>query len=145
MPVVIEDQVDAAAAPATVFSYLHDPAERGSWDASAESSTVEGGSPAAGVRLHVRGRRMAPSWVGEYTSFEPPTRSSVRLVEGEGMPFRSFIQTISVAPRRGGSTVTIRLEYEAAGAVRLIEPLTLRSRLRKVTHRSLGLIREHFA
>jgi hypothetical protein len=88
---------------------------------------------------------MAPSWVGEYTSFEPPTRSSVRLVEGEGMPFRSFIQTISVAPRRGGSTVTIRLEYEAAGAVRLIEPLTLRSRLRKVTHRSLGLIREHFA
>lgn len=145
MAVVIEEQVNAAATPATVFAYLHDPAERGSWDASAESSTAEGGSPAAGVRLHVRGRRLAPSWVGEYTSFEPPTRSSVRLVEGEGMPFRSFTQTISVAPRRGGSTVTIRLEYEAAGAVRLIEPLTLRTRLRRVTHRSLALIQEHFA
>jgi len=145
MPVVIEDKVDATAAPATVFAYLHDPAERGSWDAAAEGSTVEGDSPAAGVRLHLRGRRMAPSWVGEYTSFEPPTRSSLRLVEGEGMPFRSFTQTISVAPSRGGSTVTIRLEYEAAGVVRLIEPLTLRSRLRKVTRRSLGLIREHFA
>jgi uncharacterized protein YndB with AHSA1/START domain len=145
MPVVIEEQVDAAATPASVFAYLHDPAERGSWDASAEGSTVEGGSPAAGVRLHVRGRRLAPSWVGEYISFEPPTRSTVRLVEGEGMPFRSFTQTISVAPRRGGSTVTIRLEYEAVGAVRLIEPLTLRTRLRRVTHRSLALIQEHFA
>ena len=35
--------------------------------------------------------------------------------------------------------------FEAAGVVRPIEPLTLRSRLRKVTHRSLGLIRDHFA
>jgi uncharacterized protein YndB with AHSA1/START domain len=145
MAVVIEEQVDAAAAPATVFAYLHDPANRGSWDASAESATVDGGSPAAGARLHVRGRRMAPSWVGEYTAFEPPRRSSVRLVEGEGMPFRSFSQTISVAPRIGCSTVTMRLEYEPAGVVRLIEPLTLRARLRKVTHRSLGLIRDHFA
>jgi uncharacterized protein YndB with AHSA1/START domain len=145
MAVVIEEQVDAAAAPAAVFAYLHDPANRRSWDASAESATVDGGSPAAGARLHVRGRGMAPSWVGEYTAFEPPRRSSVLLVESEGMPFRRFSQTISVAPRKGGSTVTIRLEYEAAGVVRLIEPLTLRSRLRKVTHRSLGLIRDHFA
>jgi carbon monoxide dehydrogenase subunit G len=145
MPVVIEHQVDAEAAPAAVFSYLHDPAKRGNWDDSAESSTIEGGSPAAGVRVHVHGRRMAPSWVGEYTSFEPPTRSIVRLVEGEGMPFRSFTQTISVAPRKGGSTVTIRIEYEVAGVVRLIEPLTLRSRLRKVTRRSLARIQDHFA
>ena len=145
MPVVIEHQVEAAAAPASVFAYLHDPKRRGEWDVSADGSTIEGGSPATGVRLHVHGRRMAPSWVGEYTRFEPPTRSSVRLVEGEGMPFRSFTQTISVAPRGGGATVTIRLEYEATGVVRLIEPLTLRHRLRKVTQRSLGRIRDHFA
>ncbi len=145
MPVVIEDQVDAAAAPAAVFSYLHDPANRGSWDESADGSTIDGGSPATGVRVHVHGRRMAPSWVGEYTSFRSPTRSVMRLVEGDGMPFRSFTQTISVAPRKGGSTVTIRLEYEAAGFVRLIEPLTLRARLRKVNRRSLDRIRDHFA
>ena len=145
MAVVIENHVEAAAPPYAVFAYLHDPEQRGSWDASVERSTIEADAPAAGVRLHIHGRRMAPSWVGEYVAFERPKRSVVRLVSGEGMPFRSYSQTISVALAKGGrSLVTIRLEYEVAGAVRLIEPVTLRSRLRKVTRRSLESVREHF-
>jgi carbon monoxide dehydrogenase subunit G len=145
MGVVIEQRVEVAAAPAAVFAFMHDPSQRGVWDASAEGSTIDRPAPAPGVRVHVHGRRLAPSWIGEYSAFEPPKRSTLRLVEGEGMPFRSFSQAISIAPRRGGSAVTIRLEYEAAGAVRLIEPFTLRNRLRRVTQRSLDALADHFS
>ena len=146
MAVVIEDSVEAAATQGAVFAYLHDPRLRGSWDSSADAATIEGEAAAVGARLHVQGHRMAPSWTGQYTAFEPPRLSRLRLVEGRGMPFRSYSQTITVAPARGGrSLVTIRIEYVATGVARLLEPVTLRSRLRKVTARSLHRIREHFA
>ena len=101
------------------------------------------GGFAAGYLL--RGRRTAPSWVGEYTELKPPRRSVLRLVEGVGMPFAAFSQTIEVAGRDGGSAVTLRLEYEARGAGRLIEPVVLRPRLAKAVRRSLGSIARHFA
>jgi uncharacterized protein YndB with AHSA1/START domain len=142
--VVIEKRIQTAGSPAAVFAYLHDPARRGEWDVSSDSATLESDAPGRGARLQLRGHRTAPSWVGEYTVYEPPRRSSLRLVEGAGMPFTSFVQSLSVTRDGSGSMVAIRLEYEPRGLVRLIEPMTLRSRLRKVTLRSLGRIREHF-
>lgn len=144
--VVIEQRVSVDAAPQDVFAFLHDPNRRQQWDAMADLARIEDGdAPAVGVRLHLRGRRTAPSWVGEYTELKPPRRSVLRLVEGVGMPFAAFSQTIEVAGRDGGSAVTLRLEYEARGAGRLIEPVVLRPRLAKAVRRSLGSIARHFA
>jgi uncharacterized protein YndB with AHSA1/START domain len=144
--VVIEQRVSVAAAPREVFAFLHDPDRRQQWDAMVDLARLEDASAAAvGVRLHLRGRRTAPSWVGEYTELEPPRRSLLRLVEGVGMPFAAFSQTVEVAARDGGSAVTLRLEYEARGLGRLVEPVVLRPRLAKAVRMSLASIARHFA
>lgn len=143
---VIEQRVSVGAAPKDVFAFLHDPDRRQQWDAMADLARLEdAGAPAAGVRVHIRGRRTAPSWVGEYTELAPPKRSVVRLVEGVGMPFSAFTQTIEVAARDGGSAVVLRLEYEARGLARLLEPIVLRPRLATAVRKSLARIARHFA
>jgi uncharacterized protein YndB with AHSA1/START domain len=129
-----------------VFAFLHDPDRRQQWDAMADLARLEDATaPAVGVRLHLRGRRTAPSWVGEYTELAPPRRSVLRLVEGVGMPFAAFSQTVEVTARDGGSVAALRLEYEARGLGRLLEPVVLRPRLSKAVRRSLASIARHFA
>jgi uncharacterized protein YndB with AHSA1/START domain len=144
--VVIEQRVSVDAAPGDVFAFLHDPDRRQQWDAMADLARLEDATaPAVGVRLHLRGRRTAPSWVGEYTELAPPRRSVLRLVEGVGMPFAAFSQTVEVTARDGGSVAALRLEYEARGLGRVLEPVVLRPRLSKAVRRSLASIARHFA
>jgi uncharacterized protein YndB with AHSA1/START domain len=144
--VVIEQRVSVDAAPGEVFAFLHDPDRRQQWDAMADLARLEdANAPAVGVRLHLRGRRRAPSWVGEYTELAPPRRSVLRLVEGVGMPFAAFSQTVEVAARDGGSAVALRLEYQARGLGRLVEPIILRPRLATAVRKSLARIARHFA
>ncbi len=143
---VIEQRVSVDAAPKDVFAFLHDPDRRQQWDAMADLARLEDASaPAVGVRLHLRGRRTAPSWVGEYTEMAPPRRSVLRLVEGVGMPFSAFSQTVEVAARDGGSTVALRLEYQPRGFGRLVEPIVLRPRLATAVRKSLANVARHFA
>jgi uncharacterized protein YndB with AHSA1/START domain len=144
--VVIEQRVSVGAAPKDVFAFLHDPDRRRQWDAMTDLARLEDATePAVGVRLHLRGRRTAPSWVGEYAELAPPRRSVLRLVEGVGMPFSSFSQTIEVAAVKGGSTVTLVLQYQPRGVGRALEPVVLRPRLTKAVRRSLANVASHFA
>jgi uncharacterized protein YndB with AHSA1/START domain len=143
--VVIEQRVAVAAAPKEVFAFLHDPDRRQQWDAMADLARLEDASaPAVGVRLHLRGRRTAPSWVGEYAELTPPRRSVLRLVEGVGLPFAAFSQTVEVAARDGGSTVALRLEYRPRGFGRVVEPIVLRPRLSTAVRKSLASVARHF-
>jgi uncharacterized protein YndB with AHSA1/START domain len=142
--VVIEQAVSVPAAPSEVFAFLHDPARRPEWDAMVDLARLEGEAAAPGVRLHLRGRRTAPSWVGEYVELERPRESVLRLVEGVGMPFSDFRQTIRVAGHESGSRVTLQLEYAPRGPARLLEPFTLRPRLAKAVRRSLANIGQRF-
>src|SRR2546423_12099044 len=107
--VVIEQRVSVGAAPKDVFAFLHDPDRRQQWDAMADLARLEDASaPAVGVRLHLRGRRTAPSWVGEYTELEPPRRSVLRLVEGVGMPLAAFNPKGEGGARDRGGAVAAR-------------------------------------
>jgi carbon monoxide dehydrogenase subunit G len=142
--VVIEQAVAVAAKPVDVFAFLHDPGRRHEWDAMVDLARLEGESAAVGTRLHLRGRRTAPSWVGEYAQLDPPRSSVLRLVEGVGMPFSDFRQTIRVTPGDGASRVTLRLDYAPRGAARLLEPYTLRPRLAKAVRRSLENVSRRF-
>jgi len=145
MSVAIEQRVTVDAAPKQVFAFLHDPDRRQQWDAMTDLARLEDASePAVGVRLHLRGRRTAPSWVGEYAELAPPRRSVLRLVEGVGMPFSAFSQTIEVAAHGGGSMVTLTFEYQPRGLGRALEPVVLRPRLTKAVSRSLASIARHF-
>ncbi len=142
--IVLDQRTTVRAPQAKVFEYLHDPAARGSWDAAVDLSRLEGDRVAAGARLHLRGRRTAPSWVGEYVAYQPPRRSELRLVEGVGMPFRSFSQTIELRRSGGGTEVLLRTAYEPAGPMRLLEPIILRPKLRRAALRSLANVSSRF-
>ena len=143
--VLIEQAVAVAAKPAEVFAFLHDPERRPEWDAMSDLARLEGESVAVGARLHLRGRRTAPSWVGEYVEVDRPRASVLRLIDGVGMPFSDFRQTIRVASGDRGSRVTLRLEYSPRGPARAIEPFTLRPRLAKAVRRSLENVSRRFA
>lgn len=145
MPTVIEQTADLNAAPRDVFAFLTDPARRSEWDASCERCTIEGDAPAHGVRVQIVGHRTAPWWIGEYGRFDLNRGAALRLVEGVGMPFTSFIEGFQVEPRKGGCTLTLRVEYEVSGMVRMIEPMTVRSRMRRTTAKSLRNVEQHFA
>jgi uncharacterized protein YndB with AHSA1/START domain len=143
--VVFEQAVAVGASPKEVFAFLHAPDRRGEWDAVVDGARLEGGEvPAVGTRLHLHGRRTAPSWVGEYAELDPPRRSVLRLVEGVGMPFSAFSQTITVTARKGGSTVVLRVEYEPRGVARLLEPVVVRPRLATATRKSIANIAQRF-
>ena len=68
--------------------------------------------------------------MGEYVEVATPRRSVLRLVDGVGMPFSDYRQTIQVAADGGGTAVTIRLDYAVRGPLVLIERFTVRGRLR---------------
>jgi uncharacterized protein YndB with AHSA1/START domain len=146
VPTVIEQTADLNAAPRDVFAYLTDPARRGEWNSSCERCTIEGDAPPAkGVRVHIAGRRAAPSWTGEYGRFDLNRGAALRLVEGVGMPFASFIEGFQVEARKGGCRLTLRVEYEVSGMLRMIEPLTVRSRMRRTTVKSLRNVEQRFS
>ena len=144
MPVV-ESHASIAAPPADVFAFLHDPAQRPVWDVSVDLCNLEGEAAAAGSRLHMRGRRKAPSWVGEYVEVDPPRRSVLRLVDGVGMPFSNYRQTIDVRADGVGAAVTLTLEYAVRGPLVLIERFTVRGRLERALHDSARSVEMRFA
>src|SRR4051794_30034750 len=142
MTVTIERRVRVNARPGPVFAHVHDPGERPSWDPMVDLARLEDGDgPAPGARVHLRGRRNAPSWVGEYEVYEPPRRSTLRYVEGVGMPFRSYVQTVEVAPAGGGSDLIFRIVYETGPLLRVIEPFTLRRKLMQSAARAVENVR----
>jgi carbon monoxide dehydrogenase subunit G len=142
---VIEQHASIAAPQADVFAFLHDPAQRAVWDTSVDLGRLEGDAVAAGARLHLRGRRKAPSWVGEYVEVDPPRRSVLRLVEGVGMPFADYRQTIEVTADGGKTTVVLRLDYAVRGPLVVIERFTVRGRLKRALHDSARKVEMRFA
>ena len=142
---VLERQTTVKATAAAVFDFLHEPAQRQVWDASVDLARLEGETVAPGRRLHLRGRRKAPSWVGEYVEVVRPNRSVLRLVEGVGMPFSSYCQTIEIAPQKGGAKVTLRVEYAARGVLALLDRFTVRGRLDRALRDSVRGIEMRFA
>jgi uncharacterized protein YndB with AHSA1/START domain len=142
MAVTIERRIHVDAEPARVFAHVHDPELRPTWDPMTDLCRVEGaGRPRPGARLHLRGRRNAPSWVGEYEVYEPPRRSVVRLVEGVGMPFRDFTQTLEVARDGTRTELVYRLSYDIAAPLRLIEPFTMRRKLLRAASHAVANVR----
>lgn len=141
---VISHQVELPASPARVFEFLHDPARRQAWDASAQRAELDQAKPARGAQITVTGKKMAPSWEGRYTAFDPPRRSVLEVTPGAGMPFRSFTETIELQPNGKGSILRYAIEYRTSGIWKVIEPFTVGSRLRKTARASTNRISDHF-
>jgi hypothetical protein len=140
---VIDQQTTVKAAPAVLFDFLHDPARRREWDSTVDGADLEG-ELGTGGRLHLHGHRKAPSWTGEYRVYERPRRSELVFLEGVGMPFRSYVQTIEVKPAKGGSTVRFRIEYELPAVLALIDAFTFRGKLARAARNAMSDIAVRF-
>jgi hypothetical protein len=69
----------------------------------------------------------------------------LQLVEGVGMPFSDYRQTIEIAPAKGGARVTLRVEYSARGVLALLDRFTVRGRLDRALRDSVRGIEMRFA
>lgn len=141
---VIARQIEVPAAPAKVFEFLHDPARRQTWDVSTQQAALDRERPGKGVKITVTGKRMAPSWEGRYTAFDPPKRSVLEVTPGPGLPFRTYTETIELRPNGSGSILRYAIEYQTSGAWKLIEPFTVGSRIRRTVKASTNRIYDHF-
>jgi hypothetical protein len=139
--------VDAhvSAPPAAVFDYLHDPAQRPVWDPMVEGATLQSERLRPGARLLLRGRRKAPSWTGEYRRLDRPLGSELVLVEGTGMPFRSFRQSVALRADGSGSQLRYTVAYELPPLLRPIDVFTFRGRLTRAARQAVSRVEQHFA
>ena len=83
--------------------------------------------------------------MGEYVQVDAPRSSVLRLVEGVGMPFAEYRQTIEVTADGGRTAVMLRLEYGVRGPLVLIERFTFRGKLDHALQDSVHKVEMRFA
>jgi carbon monoxide dehydrogenase subunit G len=135
MPHAIEESVEIRATPEQVFDFVQDPAQRASWD--------EGvlGAERRGDELAIRYRVLGPlscEMVFEYTLFDRPKRSAVKLVRSRGpCLFASAGGAWFYEPTAGGTRFTTRFTFQTRG----IPAALVRGSIEKATRRSLAQLK----
>lgn len=141
MGVRSESQVAVAADPQVVYDYLADASRWPEWaPAILECHVSDGGPMRAGVRLDQRAR-------GRFGSSRPRTLEVVaaesprRLAFAGTMGSRPMQWGFDFAPRAGGTGVTLWLEAELHGLMRIVTGGALRRMVHMVNQRELVAIR----
>lgn len=137
--------IEIAAAPTIVFDFVQDPLRRAAWDERVVRAWLPaGGGPGKGARLCVESRVLGPLEVVnelEYTHYERPLRSAVKLVavRGPSLVVRGGGAWIYEAVA-DGTRFSTRFSYEVGwGALgRLHDRLWFHDWLRRLTEQSLA-------
>jgi uncharacterized protein YndB with AHSA1/START domain len=112
----ITESIEINRRPEDVFAYLDDVERHGEWQEQIVAVQPEGDQP-MGVGKRVRETRRVPggdrSMTYEVTGYDPPRRSSFRVLDG---PIRA-VGTISVEPVGDGSRsrLTFTLDFQGHG------------------------------
>jgi uncharacterized protein YndB with AHSA1/START domain len=114
-----------------VFAYVTDPSTFAEWQTGVVSGSMEAGAtPAVGSRC-VTTRRIGGSAresTSEVTKLEPPTRWTVRGIDG---PIRAIVNvTVQPLDASAQSRVTIEVDFEGHGIGVLLVPLVVRRQAR---------------
>jgi carbon monoxide dehydrogenase subunit G len=141
MPPIVSG-IEIARPPDEVFTYVTDPARFAEWQDDVVSGSTEGdGSADVGTRISTTRRVGRVQWtqIQEITEISPPTRWSVRGVDG---PIRAGAD-VTVEPLDGGtrSRVTFALDFEGPGVGRLLIP-QIRRMAAKLAPRSYQHLKE---
>ncbi|MEM7141267.1 MAG: SRPBCC family protein [Actinomycetota bacterium] len=105
--------INVDASPEDAFAYLADPANRGEWDPSVRSVTANGDGTFA-VVVGFYGRAIdAVQEVAESTAPTHIIFTTSGKVKGRDV--------ITIAPRDGGSSVTIDLDVQLRGLARVLD------------------------
>ncbi len=118
--------VQSPAPAEDIFTYLADFATVAEWDPGVKSAHLLGGEPGrTGARYLVKASFLGRTMPLEYVileSVEPTAEFAGRVVlEAITPDFRSY-DIITVAPRRGGSTVTYDADLALRGFRRPFDP-----------------------
>jgi uncharacterized protein YndB with AHSA1/START domain len=135
---VVETEI--ARAPADVFAYVTDPTKLATWQTNTVSAVPEADGP-IGLGSRIREVHRAPGGKAmnslvEVVEFERDRVFAMRIVEGPPIHGR-----ITFEPTEGGTQFRFRVHGQPAGALRLLEPLLVRTLRRNFTAYCAGLKR----
>ena len=127
----ISESIEINRRPEEVFAYLDDVERHGEWQEQIVDVQPQGDEP-MGVGKRVREIRRVPggdrSMTYEVTEYEPPRKSSFRVLDG---PIRAVGTILVESAGDGRSRLTFTVEFEARGiSGRVLLPLA-KSQARK--------------
>jgi hypothetical protein len=126
-------------APARLWALMRDLERRPQWDRSVCELTREARLVPNGATILQYTAPLALGltwrWEGGYVTFDPPARSSVRMLRGSALrPFRQLAGSWTLRPDGQGTLLRISVQFEPR--LRLLEALVAR-RVSKITSDSL--------
>lgn len=118
----LEERIDVARDPQTVFAFLTSPEHRPEWDRSVVSETLVSPAPVTvgstvRTRMRVMGMEVAFEW--RVTELDPPRAMAARSVTGTMPTHLRF----AFEPIEAGCRVVARIHAEPGGMLRLVEPI----------------------
>jgi hypothetical protein len=140
----IEDHVEIAAAPATVFRFCHDVDHWPEWDERVVGAELLSGAPLRRgtlVRIDAgRSGKFLYSWDAEYAEFQFPHNSTLKVLDAApSSPFRSGSESWEFSKAGNGTRFTVVWEYQTRGFIaRIGDALGRRAATRHAIKRSLA-------
>jgi uncharacterized membrane protein len=139
----IEESIEIAAPPSTVFRFCNDLKRRPEWDDRVVNIEVLTSPPirrGSLVRIEAgRSGQFQFTWDGECTNYQMPSASAFKVLDAApSSPFRSGTETWAFAKTADGTRFTLTWEYQPRGILsRIADVLGRRTRTRRAVRRSL--------
>ncbi len=140
----IEDHVEIAAAPSTVFRFCHDVDHRTEWDERVVGAELLSGAPVRRgtlVRIDAgRSGKFLYSWDAEYAEFQFPHNSTLKVLDAApSSPFRSGSESWEFSKVGNGTRFSVVWEYQPRNFLsRVGDAVARRAATRRAIKRSLA-------
>jgi ribosome-associated toxin RatA of RatAB toxin-antitoxin module len=140
----IEESIEIAAAPITVFKFCHDAARWPEWNGRVVGAELLSPKPVRrGTLLSIdagRAGRYLFSWDAEYTEFQFPRGSTLRVINAApSSPFKAGSESWKFDSAGGGTRFTVTWDYEHRNFIaRVADALGRRAATRSAIRRSLA-------
>lgn len=140
----IEEHIEIAASPASVFRFCHDADKRPRWDervAHIELLTPKPVRRGTLIRVDTSGSGASLfSWDGEFAAFQFPYSSTVKVLDAApSSPFKAGSEKWQFSAAGGGTRFTLIWEYEPRNVMaRIVNALVRRASTRRAIRRSLA-------
>jgi hypothetical protein len=139
----IEEHIEIAAAPSSVFRFCHDITRWTQWNERVVSVEMLSPRPLRrGTLLSIdagRGGRYLFSWDAEYVEFQFPQQSVLRVVDAApSSPFKAGTESWQCNSASGGTRFTLVWDYQPRNWIaRIADALGRRAATRRDIRRSL--------
>jgi hypothetical protein len=144
----IEEHIEIAAAPASVFGFCHDVARWPRWNERVVRVELLSAAPVRrGTLLRIdagRAGRFLFSWDAEYAEFQYPHNSTLRVIDAApSSPFGAGTESWQFGSVSGGTRFALVWEYQPRGFLgRLADALGGRASTRRAIRRSLANLKQ---